>query len=680
MPPLLWGKFMSESKFRRSVSVPAPDYIEEKEDRIVELAFSSEAPYTRIYHDADGNPVELKEILVHDESAVDLSVLNETNASLLFNHNWDLHLGKIVPGSARIDDDRIGRCLVQFSRVGQLANESYEKVKEKTLSQVSVGYSVLEGEADLDAGVYYVTRWQPYEVSLVTCAADPFGAGVGRSLNTDTNESVDGEKNVENIEEIKEEQEAAPVEETPVEENKEPEVEKTQERQVEENKKDENLEDGKDAKHPESVDDDSSTIRETEEVKEEREAAPVEEEKIEEVAERSEEDELEIREIARELNIDDEELKRALAIKDMTPEAFRTKALNKIATAQRNNEQQIKDSKMEKTFDLNNVIRSLVDGEALGAHEAEFSAMAATATMQRGRAARGGSVFVPTAAMRAAADGNTKATLTAVTDEKLLNDSYVAMLLPESVLGRLGVKVLSGLTSPTAIPKMTASSVESFGFVDENGAAPEGKAEFANVKMAPKTFAGGNPISRASLKTVPGIATLITDHINQAVRIKLEQLILSDKENARGPAGVIKQLVDAGRVEKKAAFSYKDFLKEIAKLTDAGVPAQAIKFAMSGATAAELESTLKDNGVSGYIIENGKLAGYDVVTSGVIPVDHIVLGSFDAITIGEWGGLELDIDDTTYRAQSAIVPRIWVDLDYVVTQPEALKVLHISAE
>ncbi|EHM0485321.1 phage major capsid protein, partial [Escherichia coli] len=118
----------------------------------------------------------------------------------------------------------------------------------------------------------------------------------------------------------------------------------------------------------------------------------------------------------------------------------------------------------------------------------------------------------------------------------------------------------------------------------------------------------------------------------------------------------------------------------IAALTDAGVPAQSIKFAMSGATAAELESTLKDNGVSGYIIENGKLAGYDVVTSGVIPADHIVLGDFSGIMIGEWGGLELDMDDTTYRAQSAIVPRIWVDLDFTVVQPEALKVLHISAE
>lgn len=642
-----------------------------------EIAFSSEQPYQRQFWDEQNQEmVVLDEILVHTPEAVDLSRLNN-NAPLLFNHNFDNHIGVVC--NARIDADNVGRALVKFSKHGTLANDIRNKVIEGTMEKISVGYDIKEYHIDYTKGQLIVTKWAPYELSFVTVPADDT-VGLNRSLNTITvNLEAKRDMTKEQIEEIKE-QEAAQVEETPVEENKESEVEETQERQVEENEENENLEDGKDAEHPESVDDDSSTVRETEEVKEEREAAPIEEEKIEEVAERSEEDELEIREIARELNIDDEELKRALAIKDMTPEAFRTKALNKIATAQRNNEQQIKDSKMEKTFDLNNVIRSLVDGAALGANEAEYSAMAAGAAMQRGRAARGGSVFVPAAAMRAAAAGNTKADLTAITDEKLLTESYIEMLMPESVLGRLGVTVLSGLNSPIAVPKMTASSVEAFGFVDENGSAPESKATFANVKMAPKTFAGGNPISRASIKQVPGIATLITDHINKAVRIKLEQLILSDKDNTRGPAGLVKQLVDGGRVTKKAAFSYKDFLKEIAALTDAGVPAQSIKFAMSGATAAELESTLKDNGVSGYIIENGKLAGYDVVTSGVIPADHIVLGDFSGIMIGEWGGLELDMDDTTYRAQSAIVPRIWVDLDFTVVQPEALKVLHISAE
>ncbi|MDA6737867.1 phage major capsid protein [Escherichia coli] len=644
-----------------------------------EIAFSSTLPYQRQFWDEQNQEmVVLDEILVHTPEAVDLSRLNN-NAPLLFNHIFDNHIGVVC--NARIDADNVGRALVKFSKHGTLANDIRNKVIEGTMEKISVGYDIKEYHIDYTKGQLIVTKWAPFEISFVTVPADD-SVGLNRSLNTITvNLGAKRDMTKEQIEEIKEEQESAQVEETPVEENKESEVEETQERQVEENEENENLEDGKDAEHPESVDDDSSTVRETEEVKEEREAAPVEEEKTEKVAERSEEDELEIREIARELNIDDSELARALAIKDMTPEAFRTKALNNITNVQRNNEQ-IKDSKMEKTFDLNNVIRSLVDGAALGANEAEYSAMAATATMQRGRAARGGSVFVPAAAMRAASEGNTKATLTAVTDEKLLTESYIEMLLPASCLGRLGVTVLSGLNSPIAVPKMTASSVDAFGFVDENGAAPESKAEFANVKMAPKTFAGGNPISRQSLKTVPNIATLITDHINKAVRIKLEQLILSDKDNTRGPAGLVKQLVDGGRVAKKTAFSYKDLLKEIAALTDAGVPAQAIKFAMSGATAAELESTPKsDRGdAQGFIMENGKIAGYEVVTSGVIPADTIVLGDFSGIIVGEWGGLELDLDDSTYRAQSAIVPRVWLDLDYVVAQPEALKVLKIGEE
>ncbi|MBF8875254.1 major capsid protein [Escherichia coli] len=668
-------------KFRRDLNGYGGVINERQNDQYeFEIAFSSEQPYQRQFWDEQNQEmVVLDEILVHTPEAVDLSRLNN-NAPLLFKHNFDNHLGVVC--DARIDADNVGRALVKFSKHGTMANDVRNKVIEGTMEKISVGYDIKEYQIDYAKGQLIVTKWAPFEISFVTVPADD-SVGLNRSLNTITvNLEAKRDMTKEQIEEIKEEQEAAQVEETPVEENKESEVEETQERQVEENKEDENLEDGKDAEHPESVDDDSSTVREAEEVKEEREAAPVEEEKIEEVAERSEEDELEIREIARELNIneDDEEFKRALTNKEITPEAFRTKALNNLVNAQRNNEQINKEQIMEKTFDLNNVIRSLVDGDVLGANEAEYSAMAAGAAMQRGRAARGGSVFVPAAALRAASEGNTKATLTAVTDEKLLTESYVEMLLPQSVLGRLGVTVLSGLNAPIAVPKMTTSSVDAFGFVDENGAAPESKAEFANVKMAPKTFAGGNPISRQSLKTVPNIATLITDHINKAVRIKLEQLILSDKDNTRGPKGLVKQLVDGGRVAKKAAFSYKDFLKEIAALTDAGVPAQAIKFAMSGATAAELESTLKDNGVSGYIIENGKLAGYDVVTSGVIPADHIVLGDFSGIMIGEWGGLELDMDDTTYRAQSAIVPRIWVDLDFTVVQPEALKVLHISAD
>ena len=67
------------------------------------------------------------------------------------------------------------------------------------------------------------------------------------------------------------------------------------------------------------------------------------------------------------------------------------------------------------------------------------------------------------------------------------------MLLPLPCLGRLGVTVLSGLNSSGSLfQKMTASSVEAFGFVDENG-APRVKSNFSNVKMAPKNFCWWQP-------------------------------------------------------------------------------------------------------------------------------------------------------------------------------------------
>ncbi|MWO43670.1 major capsid protein, partial [Escherichia coli] len=149
---------------------------------------------------------------------------------------------------------------------GTLANDIRNKVIEGTMEKISVGYDIKEYHIDYAKGQLIVTKFVPFELSFVTVPADD-SVGLNRSLNTITvNLEAKRDMTKEQIEEIKEEQESAPVEEAPVEENKESEVE--------ENKEDENLEDGKDAEHPESVDDDSSTVREAEEVKEEREAAP----------------------------------------------------------------------------------------------------------------------------------------------------------------------------------------------------------------------------------------------------------------------------------------------------------------------------------------------------------------------------------------------------------------------
>ncbi|EKY2228935.1 phage major capsid protein [Salmonella enterica] len=671
-------------QYRRDLTVSAPAFVESGDDRIVELAFSSEAPYSRIYTDQNGDPVELKEILVHTKDAVDLSVLND-KASLLFNHEFDNHIGVVVPGSARIDEDGVGRALAQFSKVGQLANETFEKVKEGTMSKVSVGYTVLEGHADFSKGVYFVTKWQPYEISIVSVPADS-SVGVGRSLNTITDEPANNEENreveVENKEqetEIKPEEEIRSEEEP--QENKEAENEESNSGSgdhsdraeiVEEEVKPEETRSEEENK-PENSEELNTDTQESDEERQNN-TETVEEEKTEEVEkpfERSLEDTEEIRAIGKHLNISEDEIQRAIEDKETTVETFKQRALNINTESKTFAKGKIKMTdtikNLENRFDLSVAMRSLAEGKALNGAEKEYSDEMARKAAQRGRAQRGNSVFVPTSA------------LAPVAGTEIRNDSFVELLMKKSVLGSLGVNVLSGLTAPIAIPRMSEGALDAFGFVAENGVSQNSDVKFDNVPMSLHTFTGGVPVTRQAMLTMPNIGALIADYILKASRIKLETAILSAGANANARDGIVKQLTDAGLVTE-TALTYKAFLGEIAKLTDAGVDEAAIKFAMRGVLKADLASTLRDEGVSGYIIgDNDKLANRPVHSSGVLEAGQILVGDFSAITIGEWEGLEIDLDDTTYRSQGAVVPRVWCDLDWAVTDKQCLRVMKAPA-
>ncbi|EJV6228569.1 phage major capsid protein [Salmonella enterica] len=661
-------------QYRRDLTVSAPAFVESGDDRIVELAFSSEAPYSRIYTDQNGDPVELKEILVHDKDAVDLDVLND-KASLLFNHEFDNHIGVVVQGSARIDEDGVGRALVKFSQVGQLANETYDKVKEGTMSKVSVGYTVLEGHADFSKGVYYVTKWQPYEISIVSVPADS-SVGVGRSLNTITDEPANNEENRE----VEVETEIKPEEEIRSEENKE---------QEELNNEESNSGTGDRSDRSEIVEEEKVTPEETrseEEIKNENSeelntdtqesdderqnnAETGEEEKpveVEKPFERSQEDTDEIRAIGKHLNISEDEIQRAIEDKEITVESFKQRALNNItesktfAKGKNNMTDTIKT--LENRFDLSAALRSLSQEKALEGAEAEYSQEMARQAAQRGRAQRSNSVFVPTSA------------LAPVVGTEIRHDSFVDLLLEKSVLGALGVNTLTGLTAPISLPRMNKNATDAFGFVNENGEGALSDVAFDGVPMSMKTFTGAVAISRQSMLSMPNVGALVAEHLIKASRIKLEKLILGNEEVANARAGLVKQLIDAGKVVK-CGLTHKDFLVEIAKLTDAGVDEAQIALAMRGALAADLASTLRDQAVAGYIMENGKIANRPVHTSGVLAEGAILAGDFSALTIGEWAGLEIDVDTTSLRAKGGTAVRVWADLDWAVSNPDAIRVI-----
>jgi hypothetical protein len=139
------------------------------EARTVELVWTTGAAVQR--YSWDGPYYERLRV---DEAAIDLGRLS-ASAPLLRCHNvYDLDSVIGVVERAWIDGDE-GKAVVRFAK-DEAANAVFAKVVDGILRNVSVGYFVLEmvdTEDEIDGiPVREVSRWEPYELSIVPVGAD----------------------------------------------------------------------------------------------------------------------------------------------------------------------------------------------------------------------------------------------------------------------------------------------------------------------------------------------------------------------------------------------------------------------------------------------------------------------------------------------------------------------------
>ncbi|HPA14897.1 MAG TPA: phage major capsid protein [Desulfobacterales bacterium] len=136
--------------------------IRSKENRTVEATLSSTYPVKRY----DG-----MEVLSHEPGSVDLS---RSPLPLLTAHNDRMLPVGVVEGLNVAEGKMKG--VLRFS---QNADALWQDVEDGILRNISVGYIVKQREKKKDG--YLVTKWMPYECSLVAAPADP-SVGIGRNF------------------------------------------------------------------------------------------------------------------------------------------------------------------------------------------------------------------------------------------------------------------------------------------------------------------------------------------------------------------------------------------------------------------------------------------------------------------------------------------------------------------
>lgn len=602
-----------------------------EEERTIELSWASETPYER----NDGY-----EILLCDNKNCDLTRLNDAHP-LLFNHNWDAHIGVIE--KAWFDENKIGRAIVRFSK-NQFADEKFKDVVDKILNKVSVGYAVEEVQFSKDGKSYFVTKWIPFEISLVTVPADN---NVGtlkfmeilkekennimkiKELNNQENQEnldknkkedeeiiIDNEKAIDDIDTIEEEDPKLNNEESDVNEEIN-EEEKAMDEVVDENKKNEVIDENKEKSYNKNK---------------------IEKEKI--LMEKN----LKIKKL-----VETFEQYKSASVDFLIDETKTAEDFENFIKQEENKKTNIKGHRFNmkkdtvENYNINNAIRSLVTKE--NSIEKEIGQDYA-----RQNGSYMGGLFIPFSLMERELTGANTTNLQATT-----LSNYIDPLYSNLVLDKAGIQTISGLVGNVAMPKGNGAGSVGFIDTDTTGVSFTNQA-FTQVTVNKRTASTGFILARNAV-LMPQFDVKALELKNKLMKLALfEEKTIIDELKAK---------LNSTAVAIGAAPTYQQILslKSVIKNRDAILGK--INWLMNPMMEAKLKSTGKPATIMNAVLENGTIDGDQaLVTSQYTDQTGILVGDFSQVYKIEWSGVEILVDESSLSDRGAVRFSIFHDFGW----------------
>jgi HK97 family phage major capsid protein/HK97 family phage prohead protease len=626
------------------------------EARTVELAFSSTTPVRRWFGD---------EVLSHDAEAVVLDRLLDGGA-VLVGHNWDDQVG--VVQSARVDSDGVGRAVVRFGKSAR-ASEIFQDIVDGIRQHVSVGYRVITISEEIREGqpnLITVTRWEPFEISVVPVPADP-SVGVGRALENPpeaggADRRQTGEENAGAV--------AEPNDTGQRETQMKTIITRDAEGNLVRAKVDEN-----------------DQIIEVIEVLERAGAA--ETAMLSRLQEQEAARVRELTELGREY--DAPELATEMIAGRHGVTDMRERLLDHLH--QRSNESRqiserssigLTDSETEQ-FSFLRAIRALANPTDRSAQEAaafEFEVSDAAAEAQ-GRDAQG--VMVPMdVLMRAplntgsggatAADtgGNTIA-------NPLLTQSFIQMLRNRTILLQLATPLM-GLVGNPDIPTQEGGATGYW--IGEDIEATEDLLSLGQRQFSPKTVAAYSEITRRTLKQSSlDIEALVRSDLALALATSLDFAGFYGTGANDQPLGIANtsgvNVVDFGGAASgggSALPTWAEVIQMESEISAANADVNSMAYVQNAKMRGHFKSTQKFSGTNGAPIweSDNTVNGYRGEVTNQIKDGDVFHGDFANVLVGMWGGLDITVDPYTHSRRGRLRIVTMQDADYVLRHPAGL--------
>lgn len=233
-------------------------------------------------------------------------------------------------------------------------------------------------------------------------------------------------------------------------------------------------------------------------------------------------------------------------------------------------------------------------------------------------------------------------------------------LRAQNVLAKAGAKFLTGLRGDVKYPILSGANV---GWVDENAASADGSGTIVSKTIAPKRISAHIIISKQFLvqDSASCEQAIMRDLVN-AINDKLEATILGNESDDPDHFSLFYNQTPT------SITTYDDLNNLEADVEDANIFGK-MSYLVSPKAKAILRGMPKSSKYTQLVLDGGDINGIPVYSStnvgkGVgsgtpfVQSGNLIYGDFSNLVIGQWGGLDLQINpfslDTNYQIRVTV--------------------------
>lgn len=266
------------------------------------------------------------------------------------------------------------------------------------------------------------------------------------------------------------------------------------------------------------------------------------------------------------------------------------------------------------------------------------------------------------------------ATSPGVIGTTLMAGSFIELMRNNSIVAQMGCTIMPGLVGDVDIPRQVAANTGTWIDNESYSGTDESTPTYTALNLTPKTFRIRTDITRKMLKqSTPAIEMLVRGDIAATAGLGIDAAALVGTGSNGQPQGIIgaNGITVVGPISANGGALAWSHLVDLETALGNHKRLGGLAYLTNGATVGSMKKTPKHATatVGGFLIDpDGKCNGYPLHESNTVPsnltqasgsgLSAMIFGAWPALMVGLWGGLDLEAD----KSGSAVADRGGVTL------------------